>query len=320
MSNVNPITGDQILRVGPVNPAVADILATEFNTRVLPADSEQQDFLAHHGEEVRVAVCSGKIGVDSELMRKLPNLEAIINFGVGFDATDVAQAQSRGIPISNTPDVLTECVADTALGLYLNTLRRFSAAERFVRAGTWDEGENFPLAVRASGKRVGVLGLGRIGQAIATRLEGFGCDLHYYSRSAKPESNYRYHSSVLELASACDVLVVAVAGGPNTAGLVDAEVLKALGPQGFIINIARGSVIDEDALIHALQQGVIAGAGLDVFAQEPHVPQALKDCGNAVLLPHLGSGTVETRADMTQLTIANLRAYLADCTLVTPIS
>ncbi|WP_313811363.1 2-hydroxyacid dehydrogenase [Glutamicibacter sp.] len=319
MSNKIPIAGDQILRVGPVNPAVAHVLDDEFNARVLPLAEQRQKFLNEVGDQIRIAVCSGKIGVDSELMQALPNLEAIINFGVGYDATDVAQAQERGIPMSNTPDVLTDCVADTALGLYLNTLRRLSDAERFVRAGSWAAGENFKLTTRASGRKVGILGLGRIGQAIASRLLGFGCEIHYHSRAPKNSSGFAYHASAVELAEATDVLIVAAAGGPETAGLVDAEVLKAVGPDGFIINIARGSVIDEPALIKALQRGVIAGAGLDVFAHEPHIPAGLLELDNVVLLPHLGSGTVETRADMASLTLANLRSYLADRTLVTPI-
>lgn len=320
MSYENPITGDQILRVGPVNPAVAAILADEFQATVLPGAEERNAWLEEHGTRIRVAVCSGKIGVDSDLMKQLPNLEAIVNFGVGYDATDFGQAAQRGILLSNTPDVLTDCVADTAMGLYLDTLRGLSAAERFVRAGTWASGQNFPLATRATGRKVGILGLGRIGQAIADRLEGFKTEIHYHSRSQKEGAAYQYHASAKELAEAVDVLIVAAAGGPDSANLVDASVLAALGENGFIINIARGSVIDEAALVTALQQKTIAGAGLDVFAREPHVPSQLLELDNVVLLPHLGSGTVETRADMTSLTIENLRSYLKDRALITPIS
>ena len=320
MSNETPITNNQILRVGLVNPAVAAILAEEFDTAILPAADERDAWLAEHGENIRVAVCSGKVGVDTELMNKLPNLEAIVNFGVGYDSTDAALAAERGIPLSNTPDVLTDCVADTALGLYLDALRGLSSAERFVRAGTWATGQNFRLATRATGRKVGILGLGRIGQAIADRLEGFKAEIHYHSRSQKDGVEYQYHASAKELAAAVDVLIVAAAGGPASANLVDADVLAALGSEGYIINIARGSVIDEAALVKALQDGTIAGAGLDVFAKEPQVPAELLELENVVLLPHLGSGTVETRADMTSLTIENLRSYLKDRTLVTPIS
>lgn len=320
-SKNSPITGDAILRVGPVNPEVAQALQADFGAQALPEPGpEREALLEEHGTQIRVAVCSGRIGVDSELMQRLPNLEAIINFGVGYDATDVAQAQARGIVVSNTPDVLTECVADTALGLYLSTLRSLGAAERFLRAGAWAAGENFPLATRASGTKVGILGLGRIGQAIANRLEAFGCEIHYHNRSEKPDSRYAYHPSARALAEATDVLMIAAAGGPQSAGLVDREVIEAVGPRGFIINIARGSVIDEPALVQALANKDIAGAGLDVFAKEPSVPAELLNLDNVVLLPHVGSGTHETRADMAALTLGNLRSYLEDRTLLTPIS
>lgn len=316
-----PITGEQILRVGPVNPTVAESLKEEFATLVLPDSSaERAALLASHGEQIRVAVCSGRFGVDSELMAQLPNLEAIINFGVGYDATDTQQAAERGIAISNTPDVLNDCVADTALGLYLSTLRSLGAAERFVRDGSWASGQNFPLATRASGKKVGILGLGRIGQAIATRLEAFGCEIHYHNRNQKPEVSYQYHSSAAQLAAETEVLIVAAAGGPQSAKLVNQEVISAVGPQGFIINIARGTVIDEQALVQALLSGEIAGAGLDVFENEPNAPSELLELDNVVLLPHLGSGTRETRADMASLTLENLRAYLTERKLITPIS
>jgi len=316
-----PITGEQILRVGPVNPTVAESLKSEFATLVLPdSGPEREALIASHGQNIRVAVCSGRIGVDSELMAQLPNLEAIINFGVGYDATDTKQAAERGIVVSNTPDVLNDCVADTALGLYLSTLRSLGAAERFVRNGSWAAGQNFPLATRASGKKVGILGLGRIGQAIATRLEAFGCEIHYHNRNQKPGVNYQYHSSAVDLAAETDVLIVAAAGGPQSAKLVNQEVLAAVGPQGFVINIARGTVIDEQALVEALRSGGIAGAGLDVFEKEPHIPAELLELDNVVLLPHLGSGTHETRTDMASLTLNNLRTYLEKRELITPIS
>ena len=317
----SPISGNAILRVGPVNPTVAQALVDDYASLVLPAAGPERDaFLNENGPSIRIAVCSGKIGVDTDLMKALPNLEAIVNFGVGYDATDVAQANERSIPISNTPDVLTDCVADTALGLYLGTLRSLGAAERFVRNGTWATGTNFPLATRASGKSVGILGLGRIGTAIAKRLEAFGCEIHYHNRSEISGSSYTYHSSATALAEATDVLVVAAAGGPASAGLVDATVLEAIGPKGFLINIARGSVVDEQALVAALQKGTIAGAGLDVFVNEPHAPEELFTLENVVILPHLGSGTHETRADMAALTLENLRSYIESGELITPVS
>jgi len=315
------ISGAQILQVGPVNPTVQTALAAEFGAARLPdAPEERRAFLDQHAHEIRVAVCSGRVGVDAELMRALPHLEVIVNFGVGYDATDVGQAAERGIPISNTPDVLTDCVADTALALYLDVLRRITAADRYVRRGDWGAKGNFPLTVRASGKAVGILGLGRIGTAIARRLEGFGCEIHYHNRQPVEGSSYAYHASAEELAEAVDVLVVAAAGGPASAGLVSGSVLEKLGPGGYLINIARGTVVDEEALVAALVDGRLGGAGLDVFADEPHVPPALIELDNVVLLPHLASGTVETRSDMAELALANLRSYLSDGSLVTPIS
>ncbi|MFC7400849.1 2-hydroxyacid dehydrogenase [Citricoccus sp. GCM10030269] len=313
-------TATHIVRVGPVNPHVAQVLDEEFRALVLPTDpAEQSDFLQEHAEQIRIAVCSGRFGVGTELMRALPSLEAIVNFGVGYDATDARQAAERGIAVSNTPDVLNDCVADTALALYLDTLRRFTASDRFVRAGRWSSGEGFPLTTRASGRTVGILGLGRIGAAIAQRLEALGCTIHYHNRRERPESGFTYHSSVRELAQAVDVLVVAASGGPDSAGLVGEAELAALGPEGHLVNIARGTVVDEPALVSALSNGTIAGAGLDVYAHEPQVPETLLGLDNVVVLPHVGSGTRETRADMAELTLANLRQFLRDGTLITPI-
>ncbi|MFY9635368.1 MAG: 2-hydroxyacid dehydrogenase, partial [Cellulosimicrobium cellulans] len=235
------------------------------------------------------------------------------------DTTDVAQAAERGIAVSNTPDVLNDCVADTAMALYLDVLRQTSAADRFVRRGDWLGKGNFPLATKASGKRVGILGLGRIGRVIARRLEGFDCAISYHSRNPVDGVAYEYKASPRDLAEGCDVLIVAAAGGPDSARLVDAGVIEALGPNGYLINIARGSVVDEDALVAALLGGRLAGAGLDVFADEPKVPEDLLALDNVVLLPHLGSGTHETRAAMAELTLANLRRFAAEGTLVTAV-
>jgi lactate dehydrogenase-like 2-hydroxyacid dehydrogenase len=317
----SPGTAQRVLRVGPVNPTVASALDAEFGALVLPSDpGEQEPFLDDHGDEIRIAVCSGRVGVDTELMRRLPALEGIVSFGVGYDSTDVEQAAERGIPVSNTPDVLNDCVADTAMALYLDTLRRISASDRFVRSGRWAAGEGFPLTARASGRTVGILGLGRIGSAIARRLEAFGCTIHYHNRRERPGSGYAYQPSVRELAEAVDVLIVAASGGPESVGLVGAAELRALGPQGHLVNIARGTVVDETALVAALSDGTIAGAGLDVYADEPQVPEALLELDNVVVLPHVGSGTHETRADMAELVLSNLRQLLRDGTLVTPIS
>lgn len=310
----------RVLRVGALKPDLVEALATTYDALVLPDAGPGRDtFLGAHGADVRAVVTSGRFGVDRGLMEALPSLEAIVSFGVGYDTTDVGAAVERGVQVSNTPDVLTDCVADTALGLTLDVLRRFSAADRWVRAGSWGGGD-FPLTHRVSGKRVGILGLGRIGQAIATRFEGFGCPIGYHSRSEVAGTSYSYYDSPAALAAAVDVLVVATSGGAGTAGLVDRTVLEALGPEGYLVNIARGTVVDEDALVDLLVSGGLAGAGLDVFAQEPRVPSALLGMDNVVLLPHLASGTVETRADMSRLTLDNLDSWLEHGKLLTPVA
>lgn len=307
-----------VLKVGPLQPSLADALV-RYRALDLPMDAGRAEFLAEHAETVQAVVTSGRTGVDATLMTALPNLGAIIHFGVGYDTTDVELARERGIGVSNTPDVLNDCVADTAVGLLLDTLRGFAAADRYVRAGRWAREGNFPLTRRVSGARVGILGLGRIGNAIATRLTGFGCAITYHNRSPVPGSPHRYAGSVLELAREADVLVVAASGGAGTVNLVDRAALEALGPHGYLINVARGSVVDEAALVELLSSGGLAGAGLDVFAHEPNVPAALLELDNVVLLPHVASGTVQTRADMTALTLENLDEFLTSGRLSTPV-
>lgn len=315
-----PVPRGPVLQIGALHPLVEDTLTAEHSALRLPADpGDREDFLDRHAGEVRVAVCSGRTGVDRELMGRLPRLEAVVHFGVGYDGTDAAGAAARGIRMSNTPDVLTDAVADTALALYLDVLRRFSAADRFVRRGAWETTGNYPLTVHASGRRVGILGLGRIGRAVAHRLTALGCEIHYHNRRPVPGVEHRYHGSPAELAAAVDALVVAVPGGPDSAALVDAAVLDALGPHGFLVNVARGAVVDETALVAALEEGRLAGAGLDVYRAEPHVPAALRRLENVVLLPHVGSAMVQTRRAMAELTLRNLRSWLADGTLVTPV-
>ncbi|MDV7136943.1 2-hydroxyacid dehydrogenase [Williamsia muralis] len=309
----------RVLQVGPLKPSLAESLAAGYGALLLPDDSSREGFLATRGDVVAAVVTSGRTGVDAALMAQLPNLGAIIHFGVGYDTTDVEVARQRGVGVSNTPDVLTDCVADTAVGLLIDTLRGFSAADRYVRAGRWASEGNFRLTRKVSGARVGIIGLGRIGSAIAERLKGFGCSIAYHNRREIVGSPYRYSSSPAELAASVDVLVVAASGGEHTRQLVDRDVLEALGPNGFLVNVARGSVVDEEALVDLLTSGGLAGAGLDVFADEPHVPAALVGLDNVVLLPHVASGTTETRAAMEALTLANLDEYLAQGTLRTAV-
>nr|WP_090276699.1 2-hydroxyacid dehydrogenase [Mycolicibacterium komanii]CRL70160.1 D-isomer specific 2-hydroxyacid dehydrogenase [Mycolicibacterium komanii] len=308
-----------ILQVGPMMPALAQSLRDDYGAVVLPSDpGEREAFLNEHGDEITAVVTSVIGGADAELIAALPKLAVIVNFGVGYDSVDVDAAVRRGIVVSNTPDVLTDAVADTAVGLMIDTLRQFSAADRFVRAGRWPQGI-YPLTREVSNSRVGILGLGRIGSAIAKRVSAFGCEISYHSRHRVADSPYRYASSPEELARDVDVLIVATAGGGDTANLVDRAVLDALGPDGYLINIARGSVVDEPAMVEALATGRLAGAGLDVYADEPHVPERLLGLDNVVLLPHVGSATVQTRAAMAALTLRNLDSFLKTGRLVTPV-
>lgn len=267
---------------------------------------------------VVVAVVGGGAPVGASEMDALPDLRAIANFGVGYDNVDVAEAARRGIVVSNTPDVLTDAVADLAVFLVVDVLRGITAADRFVRSGAWARGEELPLTRDVRGAVVGVLGLGRIGTAAAERLEVFGAEVHYHSPSPKDVA-WTYHPSAVELAAASDVLLVLTPGGAGTERLVDASVLDALGPDGYLVNAARGSVVDEDALVAALEEGRIAGAGLDVFADEPHVPEALLGRDDVVLLPHVGSATTQTREAMGRLVLANVEAFLERGELVTPV-
>lgn len=310
----------KVLQVGPLKPSLAETLKSRYAAQVLPDEpAARAEFLAGPGAGITAVVTSGRTGVDATLMAALPSLGAIVNFGVGYDTTDVAAAELRGVGVSNTPDVLTDCVADTAVGLLIDTLRQFSASDRFVRAGRWPAEGNFPLTRQVSNTRVGIIGLGRIGGAIAKRLSAFGCSISYHNRRQVPDSPYRYVATAVDLARDVDVLVIAAAGGSATNKMVDAPVLAALGAEGYLINIARGSVVDEQALVAALREGRLAGAGLDVFAAEPQVPAELFDLDTVVLLPHVGSGTVQTRAAMEELTLRNLDQFLATGQLVTPV-
>ncbi|RBM21128.1 hydroxyacid dehydrogenase [Prauserella sp. PE36] len=307
-----------VLQVCPLLESLEEALASHHETVRLAEHTDPAGYLAEHGHEVVAAVTSARVGVSDELMDALPELRAIVHFGVGYETTDVARARARGIDVSNTPDVLTDCVADLAVGALIDVLRRLAAADRYVRRGEWTPG-GYPLATKVSGKRVGILGLGRIGRAIARRLEGFDTELSYHSRNPVEGVPYRYASSPVELADGADVLVIATSGGAATRGLVSADVLRALGPDGYLVNIARGSVVDEPALVAALTQGRIAGAALDVFADEPNVPAPLLELDNVLLLPHIASATRETREAMGALAFRNLHAFMTEGTLVTPV-
>jgi lactate dehydrogenase-like 2-hydroxyacid dehydrogenase len=308
-----------VLQVGRLEPALADALANRYDMLRLPAAGDRAAFLSEHAASVAAIITSGPPGVDAELMAALPRLGAIINYGVGYEAIDVDAARRRGVGISNTPDVLTDTVADTAVGLVIDTMRGFCAADRYVRAGRWPVAGAFPLTRDVNGTQVGILGMGRIGSAIAKRLAAFDCAIAYHNRHEVPGSAYRYAASPTELAESVDVLVVSAAGGRDTHHLVSRAVLEALGEDGYLVNIARGSVVDERALVELLRAGALAGAGLDVYATEPNVPAELCELDNVVLLPHVGSATSRTRSAMTALALRNLDEYLTNGTLVTPV-
>ena len=270
-------------------------------------DAGRAAWLAGHAAEVAAVVTGGHIGCPTPLMEALPALGIVAINGVGYDKVDLKVARRRGVWVTTTPGTLTEDVADLAVGLIIAMLRQIPAGDVHVRSGAWPSGER-PLARKVSGRRFGILGLGQIGSAIAARLTAFG-PVAYTSRQAKP-APYDFHADATQLARASDVLIVACSANQTTRHLVNAAVLEALGPDGWLVNVSRGSVVDEAALIRALETGAIAGAALDVFETEPHAPQALRNSPNTVLTPHIASATAETRRAMADLVLANLDAFL----------
>ncbi|MDA3920551.1 MAG: 2-hydroxyacid dehydrogenase [Salinisphaera sp.] len=312
----NSSSDSLILQLNALLPEIEDHLAKRATT-VRWSDIDEPDaWLADHGERVRYIVTAGDVGCDNALMDTLPAIELIAINGVGFDKVDLDHARSRNVRVTNTPDVLTDDVADLAVGLLIARLRELPAADAHVRAGLWPAGTR-PLAQRVSGRTFGILGMGRIGSAIATRLAGFGAVA--YTATAEKDVPYTYYDSPQALARAVDVLIVAAAATPATHNLVNAQVLAALGEAGYLVNIARGSVVDELALIDALANNTIAGAALDVFAEEPQVPEALRQSDKVVLAPHIGSATWQTRRAMGDLLLDNLDAHIAGKSLVTPV-
>jgi lactate dehydrogenase-like 2-hydroxyacid dehydrogenase len=259
--------------------------------------------------------------VNAALIDALPKLEIIANFGVGYDAVDAKHAAAKGIMVTNTPDVLTEEVADTALGLLINAARELPSAEKWLREGRWPKEGAYPLTgATLRGRSAGIFGLGRIGKAIALRLEVLGMPVAYHNRNPVAGSPYSYYPSLVELAKAVDTLICVAPGGKGTEKAVDAEVLEALGPNGVFVNVGRGSSVDEDALAAALENGTIRAAGLDVFADEPRVPQRLLDAPNTCLLPHVGSASVYTRDAMADLQVDNLVSWFSKGKAITPVS
>lgn len=293
-------------------------LDKEFTCHRLHEAPERAAFLKQLAPRVRALATFGPAGADAALVEALPRLEIISNFGVGVDAIDLDAARKRKIIVTNTPDVLNDCVADSAMALTVNVMRKFPQAEAYLRAGHWAAQGAYPLTSALGGKTMGVLGLGRIGEAIAQRAQAFGMKIRYHNRSTKDVA-YPYDADAVALAKNSDVLMIVTPGGAATDKLVNAKVLDALGPRGYLVNIARGSVVEEPVLLKYLQEKKIAGAGLDVFADEPRVPPEFFGLENAVLLPHVGSATMETRTAMGNLQVDNLLAHFAGKPVLTRV-
>jgi lactate dehydrogenase-like 2-hydroxyacid dehydrogenase len=310
--------GIKILSIGAMDKRVVEALSARYDVYsddVLGLDQ----IIAAHGNDIVGLVTRGRTRTTAALIERLPKLEIIGNFGVGYDSVDVAAAAKRGIVVTNTPDVLNDEMADFTVGLMLATIRRFPQADRYVRTGQWEGGQAFPLGASLRGRKIGIAGMGRIGKVIAKRLDGFDIPVSVFMRRPSPDVRYPRHATLKSLAEAVDVLIVVLPGGAETKNIVNAEILEALGPNGILINVARGSVVDEEALIEALQTSKILAAGIDVFAAEPHVPEALRQMENVVLLPHIGTATHHTRGLMAQLVIDNVISWFEGKGPLTPV-
>lgn len=301
----------ELLQIGGITDVMRQRLQAAFNIHTLANGSYPADAITH-------IATNGHDGVPPEIMAALPNLKMISCYGVGYDAIDVEAAKAKGVMVTHTPNVLNAEVATTAIMLMMACYRELLRDDAWVRSGDWEAKGNAPLTRSADNQTVGILGLGRIGQAIADKLAPFGTTIVYHSRSKK-DVEYQFYESLTDMARAVDCLICITPGGPSTRKIVHREVIDALGPEGTLINVSRGSVVDEDALIAALQDGRLGWAGLDVFEAEPRVPAALRALPNVVLLPHVGSATVETRAAMGALTVDNLLQHLADGSVVSPV-
>jgi lactate dehydrogenase-like 2-hydroxyacid dehydrogenase len=310
-----------VLMVGAKKPVMMKGFEGKVNLYHWLELKDKDAFVKEHGGKIRaIAIAYTANKVDESFLKQFPKLEQVSSFGVGYDHIDAKWAGAHGIVVTNTPDVLNEEVADTAIGLLLCTVREFPQSERYLRAGKWSQG-HYPLTKATLRDRtVGMVGMGRIGKAIARRLDAFGVPVVYHSRNPQSGVTYKYYPKLLDMARDVDTLMVIVPGGASTQNMINAEVLKALGPRGVVINMARGSVVDEPALIEALKNRTIYSAGLDVFAKEPQVPKELIEMDHIVLFPHLGSSTEVTRAAMDQLVVDNILAWAAGKPPLTPVS
>lgn len=308
----------EVLLIGPSKPVVERGFAG-FTVHGLAAAKDRDEFIGSIGHVRAIAVSVPLERINEALIDRLPKLEIIASFGVGYDHIDTATAAKRGIVVTHTPDVLSEEVADTTLGLLLSTVRELPQAERHLRSGKWPNGDYRLSRATLRNRVVGLIGMGRIGRAIARRLEAFGVPIAYHTRQPRRDVSYRHYPNLVEMARAVDVLIAIVPGGAGTRNLINARVLEALGPDGILINVARGTVVDETALIEALKEGKILAAGLDVFAKEPQVPEELIAMENVVLLPHVGSASVFTREKMDQLMVDNILAWSEGKAPLTPV-
>lgn len=313
------MTKPELLIASPMMPMIEEQLDRHFTVQRLYKTDDKEKLLSEFGPKVRALAVTSSSKIDAELMGRLPKLEIVSSFGVGYDSVDARWAGENGIVVTNTPDVLNEEVADTAIGLLLATIRQLPQADRYVRAGKWKE-KPFPLTVTLQDRTVGIIGMGRIGKAIAKRLEAFNAPVVYHSRNKADGVSYKHYPDLIQMAKDVDVLIVITPGGAATRHLVNKNVLEALGPNGIVINVARGSVIDENALIEALREKKILSAGLDVFDDEPNVPQGLIDLDHIVLLPHVGSASVHCRDLMGQLVVDNLLAWANGKPPLTPVA
>jgi lactate dehydrogenase-like 2-hydroxyacid dehydrogenase len=308
------------LLVAGISAELKSMLAEVVELVPLNKQGDATQFLAGQGSDFELVVTSAGKGCANALMEQLPNLKVIFNWGVGYDKVDVEFATSRNVQVTNTPDVLNECVADMAIGMLISQARCMGEAERFVRRGEWLTNPTPPMGQKVSGKRLGIVGLGRIGLEAAKRAEAFSMQIRYHNRHPREDVDYVYEASIVELAKWSDYLLLLCPSTPETYQMIDREVLQALGPQSALINIARGAVVDQKALVDLLLSGELGGAALDVFEREPEVPEALMDLPNVLLLPHVGSATFETRTAMAQLVVDNVKAYIESGSLVTPVN
>ncbi len=307
----------RVLAVGPGNDRILDRLAQQFEVLHAP-DTASMEQLLSDPPPIQAIATLWQFPLDAAAFDKLPELKIISNFGVGYDAIDAEEAATRGIIVSHTPDVLNDEVVDTTLMLWLAVSRELVPSERWARSGEWERKGAYPLTRSIRNRTVGILGLGRIGEGIAQMAEGYGAKVIYHTRTKK-DVPYQYYDNLVDMARAAEVLIVITPGGAATRHLVNADVMAALGPEGILINVARGSVVDEDALVKALQSGPVGAAGLDVFEAEPKIPDALKTMDNVVLLPHVGSASIETRQAMGDLVCDNLDQWARDGTVKTPV-